>query len=174
MLLLNKKARKSRMKADSLYPKTNFQESAQPWKVLKGKREVLSVNYWDRESELSLIPHPPLHARSSSSCGPSLDALSVPWFVLEITEGKAREEIWSTVNYFFFIFTSWICKRTNRLGKVLCDQKIWKVCLGQRWVEDEGIWLKVTYNIALLKWQEKRGLLQRILSCQKLLTNPDC
>ena len=41
------------------------------------------------------MPHSPPHARSSSSCDPSLDAISVPWFVLEITEGKAREEIWS-------------------------------------------------------------------------------
>lgn len=57
-------------------------------KGFKGKREVISVNYWDRESELSPISHPALHASPSSSRGPSLDAILVPWFVLEITEGK--------------------------------------------------------------------------------------
>ena len=57
-------------------------------------------------------------------------------------------------------------ERTNRLGKILCDQKIWEVCLGQKWAEPGGAWFKVSYNTALLKWQEKSfpeegGFLQR-------------
>ena len=64
----------------------------------------------------------------------------------------------------------WSMERTNRLGKILCDQKIWEVCLGQKWAEPGGAWFKVSYNIVLLKWQNKGGLLLRALSCWKLLT----
>ena len=65
------------------------------------------------------------------SCDLSLDAVLFTQFVCEITEGEAREEIWSSVHYFSsFLFSS--TERTNRLDKVLCDQKIGKVCLGQR------------------------------------------
>ena len=47
-------------------------------------------------------------------------------------------------------------ERTDKLDKVLCDLKTWKVCLGRRWVESIGVpGLKVGYDIALLKWQEK-------------------
>ena len=64
----------------------------------------------------------------------------------------------------------WSMERTNWLSKVLRDQKIWKLCLGWRWAEHGGAWFKVSRNIALLKWQGERGLLQRAVSCQKLLT----
>ena len=55
----------------------------------------------------------------STSYDFSLDALLCTQSVHEMTEGEAREEIWSSVNYLFFISTS-----SNTLGKVLCDQKI--------------------------------------------------
>ena len=48
-------------------------------------------------------------------------------FACEITEGEAGEEIWSSVNFLFFISISLIKKsteRTNRLGKALGDPKI--------------------------------------------------
>ena len=48
----------------------------------------------------------------------------VTQFVREITEGEAREEIYPSVNYLFFISTSLIYERTDKLGKVLCDQEI--------------------------------------------------
>ena len=54
-------------------------------------------------------------------------------------------------------------ERTNKLGKVSCDQKIWKVCLGWRQVERWGAWFKVSVKT-------KGCLLQRPPSCQKLLT----
>ena len=72
------------------------------------------------------------------------------------------------ITYSFLLL--WSTERTDKLGKVLCDQKIWKVCLGQRWVDHGCAWFKVSYSIALLKWQDKRGLLQRALPCLKLLT----
>ena len=34
-------------------------------------------------------------------------------FVCEITEGEAKEEIWSSVNYLFFISTLWIYRRNQ-------------------------------------------------------------
>ena len=33
---------------------------------------------------------------------------------------------------------------TNKLSEVLCDQKMWKVCKGWRWVEHWGAWFKVS------------------------------
>ena len=48
----------------------------------------------------------PLHADLLTPCDLSLDAILFTQFVWEITEGGAREEIWSSVNYLFFIYTS--------------------------------------------------------------------
>ena len=53
-----------------------------------------------------------------------------------ITEGEAKEEIWSSVNYLFFISTSLIYRKNRQVTK------IWKVCLGRRWVEPGGAWFK--------------------------------
>ena len=44
----------------------------------------------------------------STSYDFSLDALLCTQSVHEMTEGEAREEIWSSVNYLFFISTSLI------------------------------------------------------------------
>ena len=75
-----------------------------------------------------------------------------------------REKLGKRYGHLLITFSSflllWSMERTNRLGKVLCDQKIWKVCMGQRWAEHGGAWLKVSYNIALLKWQEKGFLME--------------
>ena len=52
-------------------------------------------------------------------------------------KGEAREEIWSSVNYVSFLLL-WAMERASKLGKVLCDQKIWKTGQGWRWVERGG------------------------------------
>ena len=99
------------------------EDSAQPWKFLKGKKEVISVNHWNGVR----IGDSPLCACLSTSCDFSLDAILFTQFVHEVTEGEAREEIWSSVTYSSLLLL-WSTERTHMLGKVLCDQKIWKVC----------------------------------------------
>ena len=54
-----------------------------------------------------VVHHPALCA-GLLTCDFSLDATLFTQSVHEITEGKAREEIWSSVNYLFFISTSLI------------------------------------------------------------------
>lgn len=72
-------------------PKTTSGDSAQPGKLLKGKKEVISVNHGDGDQR----PHPPpLYAGLSTSCDFSLDAILFTRFVHEITTGEAGEEIW--------------------------------------------------------------------------------
>ena len=128
--------------------------------VFKGEKGgMISVNHWDGGSALS-----PSHT--------TYRLVHFFWFSLDtILFTEARQETWPPANYLFFISTSSISERTNKLGKVLCDQKIWKVCLDWRWAELGGTWLKVSYNEALLKWQE-RGFPAEGRFLQKLLTNP--
>ena len=45
----------------------------------------------------------------------SLDTILLTQFVHEITEGEAREEIWSSVNYLFFISTSLIYRENQQV-----------------------------------------------------------
>ena len=61
--------------------------------------------------------HLPLRACLSTPCDLSLDAI-FSHTVCEFTEYEAREEIWSSVNYLFFIATSLTLERTNKLDKV--------------------------------------------------------
>ena len=109
-------------------PKTISKDSIQPWKLLKRKREVTSINHWGRRSESSPSPTACRLACRLVDFLWSSDAILFSQFIHEMTEGEAREETWSSVNYLFFISTSLIYGKTNKLGKVLCDQKIWKVC----------------------------------------------
>ena len=65
----------------------------------------------------------------STSYDFSVDALLFTQSVHEMTEGEAGEgeageEIWSSVNYLFFISTSLVYGKNQQLGKVLCDQRI--------------------------------------------------
>lgn len=46
--------------------------------------------------------------------------------------GKRSGHLLITYSSFLFL---WCQERTDKLGKVLCDQKIWKLCLGQRLVK---------------------------------------
>ena len=78
--------------------------SKRPQKFLKRKR-VISVNHQDEGAELSSLPLP---VGLSTLCDLPLDAVLFTQFACEITEGEAKEEIWSSVNYLFFIFTSLI------------------------------------------------------------------
>lgn len=145
----------SREKVDSCPPKTNSEGSAQPWKFLKRKRDIISANHWDGGQ--SHCCHPLLHADLWTSCDLSLDANLFTQFVysffLRLLKGKlGKRSLWITHSSFLLL---WSKERTNWSGKVSCDQKLQKVCLAQRWVEHDGAWFKSHYNIALLKWQEK-------------------
>ena len=54
------------------------------------------------------------------------------------------------ITYSSFLLLSSM-ERTNKWGKLLCDQKIWKVWLGWRWLEHGHDLFKFSNNIALLK-----------------------
>lgn len=108
-------------------------------------------------------------------CG-LLTPLNVIWFtqfVGEITKVEAREEIWSSVNYPSFLLVIYRKNRQVRRGTVWLRDL--KDVLGSGWVELGTPGLKVSYNVllALLKWQEEKGLLAEALfsvSCKELLT----
>ena len=93
--------------------KTSSEESAWPWKFLRGKREVSSVNHGWRGSEVSWSPAVCRLVNFLWSF--LLDAILFPPFVHEITEGEAGEEIWSPGNYLFFISTSLICGKNQQV-----------------------------------------------------------
>lgn len=78
----------------------------------------------------------------------------------------------SLITYSSFLL--WSKDRINRLGKALCDQKIWMVCLGWRGVEHGLPALKLVDSVVLLKWQDKRGLLKRAASCKELFPAQSC
>lgn len=59
------------------------------------------------------------------------------------------------ITYSFLLL--WTVETINELGKILCDQKIWKECLGWRWGGHGGAWFKVSYDITLLKRQDKEA-----------------
>lgn len=76
--------------------------------------------------------------------------------VLEITEGEAREEVCSSANFSFLLL--WSMGRTNKLGKVLCSWKIWKVsCWSRRWVKHRGASFKSYLQCHLAKVTRKRA-----------------
>ena len=85
-------------------PKTNSEDSAWPWKFLKGKREVISATEIGEQTHSRL----PLHAGLLTPRDLSFYAILFTQFVCEITEGEAGEEICLSVNYLLFISTSLI------------------------------------------------------------------
>ena len=76
-------------------------------------------------------------------------------FVWEIIEGEAKEEIWSSVNYLVFISASLVYGKKRQIRQGIVWLKNLKGVFG---LEMSRAWevpgLKVSYNIALLKWQE--------------------
>lgn len=107
-------------------PKTNFEDCTWSW------------TFWGKESHLSsslrkvarIIPATnPMHARSSAFCDLPLGIMLFTQFVHKITEGTAREEIWSSVNYVVFISVSLIYRKNQQVRQVLCDQRFGK-CAG--------------------------------------------
>ena len=64
--------------------------------------------------------HSPWPAGLMTSCDLSVDSLLCTQFVCKITKRESGEEIWSSINYLFFIPTSLIYRK-NTLSKVLCD-----------------------------------------------------
>lgn len=54
----------------------------------------------------------------------SLDAILFTLLAPEISKGEPREETWSPVNSLFFISASYIYRKNNSLGIVVCDGKV--------------------------------------------------
>jgi len=81
-----------------LSPKTNSDDSAWPWQVLKGIREIIAGNHWDGgQSRLQA----PLHADLCSFFRCCLvHSLSVCWWDYE---EEIREEIWSSLSSVQFL-----------------------------------------------------------------------
>ena len=90
---------------------------------------------------------------------------------MRLLKGKSGKKIDHLLITYSSFLLLWSKGKVNKLGKVFCDQKIWKLCLGQTWVECESVWFKVSHNIALLRWREKTGFLLRVVSCKQLLTS---
>ena len=72
----------------------------------------------------------PLRADLSTPCDLSLNAILFTQFVHKIAEGEAKEEIWSSVNYLFFISTSLIYGKDQYAR--YCVIKRFERCLGWR------------------------------------------
>ena len=91
------------------------------WTFLKGSREGLSVNHWDRRSEASPSPLcAGLWAPSALSIDVTRSGLR---FCLEVTKGEAREESWSSVNYWVFITTFLTYGKKRQVRKGYCAIK---------------------------------------------------
>lgn len=56
-----------------------------------------------------------LCAGLTTSCDLSLDALLFTQFVCKITKRESEEEVWSSVNYLFFIPTSLIYRKQQHV-----------------------------------------------------------
>ena len=126
-------------------------------------REALIIG-----TEVQIHCHLPLHASSSAPCDLSLDAILFSQFFIGLLTGRLGRRYSHLLITYSSLLLLW-SKEKPTGSKILCDQKVWKVCLGQRWIEPGGAWFKVSHNIVLLKWQIKGGLLQRAFSCWKLL-----
>ena len=75
-------------------PKTTSENSAQPWTLLKGNREVISVIIEiECQSCHRPLPRAVMCAGLSTPHDLSLGAILFTQFVHEMTEGEAREEI---------------------------------------------------------------------------------
>ena len=81
--------------------------------------------------------HPPLCVGLSAPYDLSLDAILSTQFVWEITEGEAKEEIWSAVHHLFFIFTSFTYRKYQQVRQDIVWSKDLKRVL---WLELSRAW----------------------------------
>ena len=113
-------------------PKNHLQKFFLAMKAFKRKEGHDLVNHWDRQSES--LPSPTM-CRLVIPPDLSLDAILFTQCVLaRLLKGKLGKRsghLFITYSSFLLL---WSMERANRLGEVWCDQKIWKVCLGRRWV----------------------------------------
>lgn len=86
-------------------------------KVFKGKRKL---SHLIMEMGVQCHFHCLLHASLLISCDPSRAANLVHSLFMRLLKGKLREEIRSSANYLSALACT---ERTNRLGRVLCDQQ---------------------------------------------------
>ena len=92
--------------------------------------------------------HPPLHAGSWAFCDLALRSiLFTVWshrLFMRLLKGKREKRSGHLLVTYSSSLLLWSMERTNKLGKVLCTQKIWNVCLGWGWGQHEGDWFKVS------------------------------
>ena len=138
-------------------PQTTSEDSAWPRKLFKGERLVISVNHWDRGSELS---PPPLCAGLSTTCDFPLDAVLFTQFVHGITEREVRKRPGHPLIAYSSFLLLWFSERISTLGKKLCDQRF-KGVLGP---EMSKAWVITRY----------RGRLRRTLSCKEFFSAESC
>ena len=124
-------------------PKTTSRDSARPWKLLKGNREIISFSHWDTGGRSHR--RPPLCAGLSTPRDLSLDATLLTQLVCGLTDGEAGEEIWSSVNCLIFVSISLIYGKNQQVRQRIAWSKDEKSELGldlsKAW---GGGWLKVS------------------------------
>ena len=123
-------------KADLRSPKNNSEDCTWSWSFLRERRKSSQLVF---EKGARVIPATnPLHCRVLSFCDLPLDIMLFTQFVHKITEGKAREEIWSSVNYLVFI--SLIYRKNQQVRQSIVWSKDLESVLGQRWAEHRSVW----------------------------------
>ena len=130
-------------------PQNHLQRFWLAMEVLRGRRELTSVNHWDGGSECMEAHQLLVIVLSMLSRLYSL----VTQFLHEIMGGEARTEIWSSVNYLFFLSTSLIYRKSRQVRQ------------GIVWLNDLQCVLRpelirvsvclVHHNRASLNWHEK-------------------
>ena len=130
--------------------------------IFKGKqgRNLSSSLRWG-----SGLPSSPSCAGLSTPGDLLLNPIFFTYFVQEITVGKLGKRPGHLLTTYSSFLLLWSMERTDKLGKLLCDLKTWKLYLSQRWVKHGGAWFKVKTKVCLL---------QRALACQKLLIIQMC
>lgn len=134
-------------------------------KVLK-RTVVISVHHWVRASGHC---HPlqcagswtPLDFPQMLSCSHSLFTRLLKW---KLEKGSGHLLI-----TYSSLLPLWSMKKNWQGRQGIVWLKYLKAVLGSEMSRDWGDWFKVSYNIALLKWQEKKSLAE-VVSCQELLT----
>ena len=117
-------------------PKNNSEDCTWSWSFLRERRKSSQLVF---EKGARVIPATnPLHCRVLSFCDLPLDIMLFTQFVHKITEGKAREEIWSSVNYLVFI--SLIYRKNQQVRQSIVWSKDLESVLGQRWAEHRSVW----------------------------------
>lgn len=108
---------------DSVFPIIISEDSIRPWRFIKGNRQVIPANHWDG--------------------GQSPSSPTVCYLVhTRLLKGKLQKTFGHLLNTYSSVLLLWSTERTNKIGKVLCAPKIWKV-LGLEMSRAWGPWFNV-------------------------------